>query len=74
MLVNTLGASVLPVGGGLANNAALIARLDKAVRASILRKAEAPIVVPGQSGAEPGLIGAAWLGLEQLKTQDRAHG
>jgi N-acetylglucosamine kinase len=66
MLVNTLGASILPAGGGLANSAPLIARLDQAVRAAILRKTEAPIIVPGQSGAEPGLIGAAWLGLEKL--------
>jgi N-acetylglucosamine kinase len=66
MLVNTIGASILPVGGGLANSAPLIARLDRAVRAAILRKTGAPIIVPGQSGAEPGLIGAAWLGLEKL--------
>jgi N-acetylglucosamine kinase len=66
MLVNTVGASILPVGGGLANSAPLIARLDQAVRAHILRKTDAPIIVPGQSGAEPGLIGAAWLGLEKL--------
>jgi N-acetylglucosamine kinase len=66
MLVNTLGASILPVGGGLANSAPLVNRLDEAVRAAILRKTDAPIIVPGQSGAEPGLIGAAWLGLEEL--------
>lgn len=66
MLVNTVGASILPVGGGLANSAPLIARLDQAVRAAILRKTDAPIIVPGQSGVEPGLIGAAWLGLEKL--------
>lgn len=66
MLVNTVGASILPVGGGLANSAALIARLDGAVRAGILRKTDAPIIVPGQSGAEPGLIGAAWLGLDKV--------
>ena len=71
MLINTIGASVLPVGGGLANSAPLIGRLDQAVRAAILRKTEAPIIVPGQSGAEPGLIGAAWLGLEKL---GRGHG
>ena len=71
MLVNTIGASILPVGGGLANSAPLIARLDQAVRAAILRKTDAPIIVPGLSGAEPGLIGAAWLGLEQLGS---AHG
>lgn len=71
MLVNTVGASILPVGGGLANSAPLIARLDQAVRAAILRKTVSPIIVPGQAGAEPGLIGAAWLGLEKL---DTAHG
>lgn len=71
MLVNTLGASILPVGGGLANSAPLIARLDQAVRAAILRKTDAPIIVPGQSGAEPGLLGAAWLGVEKL---ENAHG
>lgn len=64
MLVNTVGVSLLPVGGGLANSAPLVARLDRAVRAAILRKTDAPIIVPGQAGAEPGLIGAAWLGLE----------
>jgi len=69
MLVNTLGASILPVGGGLSNSAPLIARLDAAVRAAILRKTDAPLIVPGQSGAEAGLIGAAWLGLEQLGKQ-----
>lgn len=66
MLVNTLGASILPVGGGLATSAPLIAKLDQAVRAAILRKTDAPIIVPGRSGTEPGLIGAAWLGLEKL--------
>ncbi len=66
MLVNTVGAAILPVGGGLANSAPLIARLDEAVRAAILRKTDTPIIVPGESGAEPGLIGAAWLGLEKL--------
>ena len=68
MLVNTIGASILPVGGGLSNSAPLIARLDQTVRAAILRKTDAPIVVPGQSGADAGLIGAAWLGLEKLGT------
>lgn len=66
MLVNTVGASILPVGGGLSNSAPLIARLDAAVRAGILRKTDKPVILPGQSGAEPGLIGAAWLGLEKV--------
>jgi N-acetylglucosamine kinase len=70
MVVNTVGASIVPVGGGLANSAPLIARLDRAVRTAILRKTDAPIIVPGQSGAEPGLIGAAWLGLGKLGRAD----
>ena len=71
MLVNTIGASVLPVGGGLSNSAPLVAMLDQAVRARILRKTGAAIIVQGQSGAEPGLIGAAWLGLaESAKSHD----
>ena len=66
MLVNTIGASVLPVGGGLSNSAPLIARLDATVRGAILRKTSAPIILPGTAGAEPGLIGAAWLGVGKL--------
>lgn len=69
MLVNTIGASVLPVGGGLSNSAPLIAMLDQAVRARILRKTGAAIIVQGQSGAEAGLIGAAWLGLAETGKQ-----
>jgi N-acetylglucosamine kinase len=66
MLVNTLGASILPVGGGLANSAPLIALLDRRVRAAILRKTDRPLIVQGQAGIEPGLTGAAWLGLAAL--------
>jgi len=51
------------VGGGLANVTPLIARIDKAVRTCILRKFERPLVVPGECRIEPGLIGAAILGL-----------
>lgn len=61
MLVNTIGASVVPVGGGLARCAPLVSLLDQAVRARMLRRTDAPLLVVGQSGAEPGLLGAAWL-------------
>ena len=62
MVVNVVGADVVPVGGGLSNNAGLIARLDSAVRARILRKTDRPLVVPAVCGADAGLIGAAAAG------------
>ncbi len=63
MVLNVTGAGIVPVGGGLANDHALIARLDRAVRARVLRRTEVPLVVPAQCAVEPGLIGAAEAGL-----------
>lgn len=65
MLVNTLGAGVVPVGGGLANATALIAALDKRVRAGVLRRVTQPLVVPATVGPDAGLLGAAEAGLDQ---------
>ncbi|MEY4696396.1 MAG: hypothetical protein RIT14_824 [Pseudomonadota bacterium] len=62
MVLNVLGASIVPVGGGLANVPALIAALDAAVRAMVLRATDRPLVVPAQCPLEPGLIGAAEAG------------
>ena len=62
MILNTVGASLVPVGGGLANVPELIARLDAQVRGMILRAGDAPLIVPAKSGVEPGLIGAAAAG------------
>lgn len=64
LVVNIVGPGIVPVGGGLGNSAALIARLDAAVRPRILRKLDRPLVVPAQLTADAGLIGAARLGLE----------
>lgn len=58
MVVNVVGASIVPVGGGLSNDRALIAALDRAVRARILRRVDQPLVVTAEAGPEPGLIGA----------------
>lgn len=58
MVLNVVGASVVPVGGGLANDRALIAALDRAVRARILRKLDQPLVVVAEAGPDAGLIGA----------------
>ncbi len=61
LVVNVVGADVVPVGGGLSNSRALISRLDEAVRARILRQTLEPLLVPAQCRVEPGLIGAAIL-------------
>lgn len=59
MILNTVGASIVPVGGGLSNVPALIAHLDESVRSMILRRTDRPLVVPALCRIEPGLIGAA---------------
>ncbi|QEE45077.1 ROK family protein [Rhizobium sp. WL3] len=64
VVVNVTGTTILPVGGGLSNVPALLTRIDTALRARILRKFKSPIVVPAACGVEPGLIGAAILGLD----------
>ncbi|MDB5666783.1 ROK family protein [Cypionkella sp.] len=62
MVVNLVGAEIIPVGGGLANDAELIAALDAKVRAGILRKTDRPLVVPATVSADAGLAGAAAAG------------
>ncbi len=66
MVLNVTGAGIVPVGGGLANVPALVARLDRAVRARVLRRTVAPLVVPAQCSVEPGLIGAGEAGLAEF--------
>ncbi|MBP1853020.1 ROK family protein [Rhizobium halophytocola] len=66
LVVNVTGATIVPVGGGLSNVPALIARIDEAVRPRILRRFDRPLVVPALCRVEPGLIGAALLGLRSL--------
>ncbi len=66
MVLNVTGAGIVPVGGGLANVPALIARLDGAVRARVLRRTERPLVVPAECKVEPGLIGAAEAAIKEF--------
>lgn len=63
LTVNITGATIVPVGGGLSNVEPLLDLLDQAVRARILRRFDRPLVVRGECRIEPGLIGAAILGL-----------
>lgn len=67
LVVNTIGASVLPVGGGLASVPDLISALDAAVRRRILRTTDAPLLVPARHHRHAGVIGAAILARQGLK-------
>lgn len=64
LAINITGATIVPVGGGLSNVEPLLAELDAAVRQRILRKFDRPLVVRSECRLEPGLIGAAVLGLK----------
>ena len=66
MVLNVVGASCVPVGGGLSNNHRLVAALDAEVRRMILRATTAPILVPAVCQPEPGLIGAAEAAMERF--------
>ncbi|MBD8891233.1 ROK family protein [Roseibium litorale] len=65
VLINTTGASRVPVGGGLSNATGLIERLDAATRSKTLRRFTSPLVVPAACTIEPGLIGSAILGFQK---------
>ncbi|MGD9511257.1 MAG: ROK family protein, partial [Geminicoccaceae bacterium] len=61
LVVNVVGADIVPVGGGLAGSPQLIERLDREVRGRLLRRTDRPLVVPARLAIEPALIGAAIL-------------
>lgn len=62
MVLNVVGAAVVPVGGGLANAPGLVEYLDAAVRRQVLRLSETALLVPAQCGPDAGMIGAAEAG------------
>lgn len=66
LAINLTGASIVPVGGGLAGAPGLVAALDTAVRGRILRKIARPLIVPAQCEVEPGIVGAALLGFDRF--------
>jgi N-acetylglucosamine kinase len=63
MVVNVIGADVVPVGGGLSRAPGLVAYLDEAVRVRILRRTKAPLLVAAECGADAGILGAAMAGV-----------
>jgi N-acetylglucosamine kinase len=62
MVVNVVGADVVPVGGGLSRAQGLVRYLDEAVRVRILRRTVGPLLVPAECGPDAGLLGAAMAG------------
>ncbi len=63
LVANVTGTTIMPVGGGLSNAHDLLDAIDASVRPRILRTFDRPLVVPSRCTIEPGLIGAALLGL-----------
>jgi N-acetylglucosamine kinase len=59
MLLNTFPATIVPVGGGLANVPELITLLDSRIRDGMLRQTEVPVLVPASLGDKAGVLGAA---------------
>jgi N-acetylglucosamine kinase len=62
MVVNMVGADIVPVGGGLSQAPGLVGYLDEAVRVRILRRTMGPLLVPAECGADGGLLGAVMAG------------
>ena len=73
LVANITGTTIMPVGGGLSNSRALIEALDQAVRPRILRKFQRSLLVPAECKIEPGLMGAAILGLNSVSSAT-SHG
>ena len=69
LVINVTGATIVPVGGGLSNSLSLLREIDAAVRSRILRRFDRPLVVQATCRPEPGLVGAALLGLEFSASQ-----
>lgn len=67
LAVNITGASIVPAGGGLSNSQELLTEIDLSVRRRILREFRRPLVVRAGCDVEPGLVGAALMGLERSR-------
>lgn len=68
IVVNTVGASIVPVGGGLSRSKELISLIDCRVRKLVLARYDRPLVVPGHYAQTGGLIGAALAGEDLRQT------
>lgn len=66
LALNITGATIVPVGGGLANSRELVSALDERVRSKMLYKSPTPLLVPAQLTVNPAFIGASLLGFSEL--------
>lgn len=64
VVVNVVGPTVVPVGGGLGSVPALVSGLDGAVRSRILWRTEKPLLTAAGCPGNPGLVGAGFFGLQ----------
>lgn len=58
VMVNTLGPGIIPVGGGLASDMALLSRIDQRVRDLVLATYDKVLVRQGERAQDGGLVGA----------------
>ena len=65
LMVNVIDPDCIPVGGGMASEPALIARIDGLVRDRVLGRYDDRLVVPGHFAKDGGLRGAAMLHANQ---------
>jgi N-acetylglucosamine kinase len=61
LMVNVLDPDCIPVGGGIASEDVIIARIDALVRDRVLGRYDAPLVIPGAYAKDGGLRGASIL-------------
>lgn len=72
MIVNTLGPDVIPVGGGLASEPALIEQINAALDPLLLARPSQPLLVTGRHVRDGGLIGAAIAARQAADRQERS--
>lgn len=61
LVVNVIDPQIMPVGGGLSNDARLIARLDVETRQKSLGKPDNALIIPGKYNTNGCLLGASFL-------------
>lgn len=72
VMVNTLSPGIIPVGGGLSSEVALISRIDLRVRELVLANYESPLVEQGLRAKDGGLVGAGIVAQQAFESGELA--